>query len=563
MTASSSSRSPACLPTLSLVGPQLRIDDINEAAVDALQLQDADRFSASEWLQVDDNDGDAHAILDRLVQDSKAYRWGQNEPPILKYRVGPSRTTAAAEVLASVCKNQSGDETVYTITLVRPAAPPEPDAVGPGPPRQLATRVPHLDTVAAPSEPAAPIPITSSTTSLTPTAISPSSLNGDASRSASFSSGYSVSSRKATNRPAVGPERRNLPLGPEFTSMLAHATGLVTGKGHSSPRRGEVERGPSPSTIPWTPADGTRTDGSSALEDKLPLSVSVLIGRTQSFDRGIEALSDGTDRAAGKPLPFRIPTRAERDALQASNDGDGDERDAMTQSPSPTAESEEEEEEARRVTAEETKPAPSLDGDAARRQTLTLHKLVDMVETVPTVSLPVYDAHPSEGFRLTCPHPPQILFMADLNGQITWLNKAWYDYTGADPAFNMTFEEWMCESTSFCSGSDRSRLTPTDDSHVPPGRPAGSPPDLPLGDADRQQLSGQVPHQAPRRLPPLAYLPGRSGARLERQHRELDGQRGGRARGHRGEARCAAGQGEDQGRLGRFRWGLLPSFFFP
>lgn len=35
--------------------------------------------------------------------------------------------------------------------------------------------------------------------------------------------------------------------------------------------------------------------------------------------------------------------------------------------------------------------------------------------------------------------------MADLNGQVTWLNKAWYDYTGADPAFNMTFEEWMCE----------------------------------------------------------------------------------------------------------------------
>lgn len=40
------------------------------------------------------------------------------------------------------------------------------------------------------------------------------------------------------------------------------------------------------------------------------------------------------------------------------------------------------------------------------------------------------------------------MFMADLNGQVTWLNKAWYDYTGADPQFNMTFDEWMCESRS-------------------------------------------------------------------------------------------------------------------
>lgn len=36
--------------------------------------------------------------------------------------------------------------------------------------------------------------------------------------------------------------------------------------------------------------------------------------------------------------------------------------------------------------------------------------------------------------------------MADLNGQVVWLNRAWYRYTGADPDYNMTFEAWMCES---------------------------------------------------------------------------------------------------------------------
>lgn len=386
---SSSAKSPAAqLPVLSLAGPHLRLDDINGAAVEALQLQDdADRFSAPEWLHTD-NDDDAHAILDRLVQESNAYKWGQNEPPILKYRgVGP--TSAAAEVLASATKNRSG-ETIYTITLVRPASPPEPDAVGPGPPRRFASRVPHLDSVA--SEPTAPIPISSSAASGVPApAMSPTSLNNfsgsDASRTASFSSGYSMSSRKAANRPAVGPERRNLPLSPEMTSMLAHATSLVTDKSHPSTRRELADPDAAatrPAAAPRSRSDDTTppTNGF-LLEDKLPLAVSVLIGRTQSFDRGIEALSDGTDRGAGKPMPFRTPTRVERAIEDHDADDDAD-RDATMHSPSPPAETEETSKVAEDG-AQDGETAPA-NGEASNRQTLTLNNLTDMVETVPMVS---------------------------------------------------------------------------------------------------------------------------------------------------------------------------------
>ena len=163
------------LPTLSLVGPHLRLGNFNEAAVDALQPKAADDFSATEWLRVGDDEVDAHAILDRLVQDSRAYRWGQNDPPILKYRsVGP--TPAAAEVLVSATRNQS-DETVYTLTLIRPATPPETNAVGPGPPRRFASRVPpQLDTVAAAAAATgatAPISISSSPSGVPPPPISP------------------------------------------------------------------------------------------------------------------------------------------------------------------------------------------------------------------------------------------------------------------------------------------------------------------------------------------------------------------------------------------------------
>ncbi|GAA5883852.1 hypothetical protein JCM3774_005798 [Rhodotorula dairenensis] len=416
---------PAALPTLCLVGSDLRLADPNEAAIDALRL-DADTFSGSKWLQTRGARGadEPHAVLDRLAQDSRAYRWGRDEPPVLRYWSGHAVGAAAAEVLVSRDSTLAG-EPVYTITFLRPiptssSSPPPPvdlEAVGPVPPRRFASRVPHLDPVAASAELAAgPFPSSiPPVNSLPQPAISPSSWNSlcgsDASRSASFSSGYSMSSRRP-NRPAVGPERRKLPLSPEATSMLAHATGFLT---QPTARRESVDGGDS-RPPPWSEMEQC---AQSALEDKLPLSVSVLVGRTTSLDRGIEALSDGTDRSAGKPLPFRVPTRAEQDAQAHPALGEAQNCDELGLST--------QDEIVNGVASPATDFAPSspvasLNGStsAAKRQTLTLHNLVDMVETVP-----------------------MILFMADLNGRVTWLNKAWYDYTGADPAFNMTFEEWM------------------------------------------------------------------------------------------------------------------------
>ncbi|GAA5993530.1 hypothetical protein JCM10908_000635 [Rhodotorula pacifica] len=440
--ASPSSRATAGLPTLSLAGPALRIKDINAAASTALRIgppTQRDEFSGSRWLRPTVSEITAESTLAKLAQDTSTYEWGRDEPPILHYWLG--ETEAAAEVLVSVATPDAAatDDKVYTIVFLRPIPvhappPPELEATHAVPPRRFASRVPQLDTVSAAGSSASSTTSVSPAANGIPVAISPSSLQSlvgsseGTSRSASFSSGHSISSRK-TNRPTVGPERRNLPLSPEATSMLAHATGLVTNnKSNASSRRESIDTPAAESSraSPWaTTAEQVAT---AALEDKLPLSVSVLVGRTKSFDRGIEALSDGTDRGAGKPLPYRVPTRAEQDASPPPR------QDTALRSATPPRESQEVGQEQKTAATEDStmggatppavddtrpaSPAPSL--ESTRRQALTVHNLVDLVETVP-----------------------MILFMADLNGQVTWLNKEWYNYTGADPAFNMSFEEWM------------------------------------------------------------------------------------------------------------------------
>lgn len=406
---------PTALPTLSLVGEELQLHDANDAAVDAFRV-DVGNFSASKWLCV--RGDDPRAVLDRLVRASRAYRWGRQDPPVLRYDLPRSTkptASAAAEVLVSA-RIAADEQTEYTITFLRPisTSPSDLEALGPVPSRHFASRVPHPVFAATPPESASPTPSPIPIAHGPPpvTAISPSSLNSlsesEASRSASFSSGHSVSSRR-NHRPAVGPERRNLPLSPEATSMLAHATGLVT---HPASRRESIDGGHTDSRQPSIDAD---QDSTLALEDKLPLSVSVLVGRTTSLDRGIEALSDGTDRGAGKPLPFRVPTRGERDADADAgaardttpSDGDG------AQTPDAPQVFADDEELTNGATLPATESVPSspaapLNGSvaAAKRHTLTLHNLVDMIETVPMVSawqrsggVPAPGTHPSRPSR--------------------------------------------------------------------------------------------------------------------------------------------------------------------
>lgn len=235
-----------------------------------------------------------------------------------------------------------------------------------------------------------------------------------------------------------------------------------------------------------TTTDSEQHDSSapSASHSKLPRSIAVMMGQHQSFDRGVEILSENTDRSAGRPLPFRTPSSAElqeeirngtppffatADGAEGKSGDDAPQDSEMGNMTPPGT-----------TASGPPSPDDAPPSGAGERRVLSHDQLIDLVESMPAIA-----------------------FLADLNGQVVWLNRAWYDYTGADPAYNMTFEAWMCASSP-----PRLPLKPDPDpfarSDVPSGRPPGSATGLPRRHAERQQLQVQVPHQTPRRCAAVA-----------------------------------------------------------
>lgn len=441
------------LPVVCLRADDLYIDNMTEAARRELAGAALDSPAAT-WLRrsdpLDDTPwraGELFRLLECKAHESSRLAWGRGV--LLHY---DTYTRSTAEVLVSL----ADDRSCFTIVFLRPCFPP-------------AARSPEFVTANLPERSfAARVSAVSGGDSAGLSSL----IQDETSRSASFSSsGHSTSaSTRKSNRPAVGPERRNLPLSPEFTSMLAHATSLVTNKA-------------GPSTTTTTDSEQHDSSVPSASHSKLPRSIEVMMGQHQSFDRGVEILSENTDRSAGRPLPFRTPSSAElqeeirngtppffaaADGAEGKSGDDAPQDSEMGNMTPP------------RSASGPPSPDDAPPSDARERRVLSHDQLIDLVESTPAIA-----------------------FLADLNGQVVWLNRAWYDYTGADPAYNMTFEAWMCAS-SLPRLPSEPYPDPFARSDVPSGRPPGSATGLPRRHAERQQLQVQVPHQTPRRCAAVA-----------------------------------------------------------
>lgn len=360
----------------------LKLKGYNQAAVRDLDLTAGNSpFRAAAWLRrpgprhSEDplEDGEALDVLEGLARESLRCTWGQG----VLLHFWSNAAPASAEVLVSHASRTGTIEIVFLRPLDMPSlASPDP-LESHVPESRFSSRVPPPPLSVDRSAGSAP---SGAQTTAVPKGVPQHVLNGDAksetSRSASWGSGQSTSaSTRRTSRPAVGAERRNLPLSPEFTSMLAHATGRVTDPNSFSPETRQTSPidGRPP---PWARL-AQRDEDTARLEEKLPLSVGVLVGRRESFDRGIEALSDGTDRSAGRPLPFRVPTQDERDAhdLRRADSMDTSATPPLTDTPDIEM-------------ASSSKPPspPPVPPTAARRQALSFGQLADMIETMPVVS---------------------------------------------------------------------------------------------------------------------------------------------------------------------------------
>ncbi|GAA6011242.1 hypothetical protein JCM11491_006771 [Sporobolomyces phaffii] len=208
-------------------------------------------------------------------------------------------------------------------------------------------------------------------------------------RSASFSSA------DKRPRPATGKEREKLPVSPETAFMLSHATARVRTDNilPASPQ-------PTPAALrPLSPINSVSDHSPSLSASNDPPSKTSI---ASSVPPETLVLEEGT-----------YPTHVVKDMHNLFTG-------SLTTTPEPSV--------TKRMTPalpvppEEENGADSADehADRAVRLPLTLDELTDLVEV-----------------------QPQVCFFADAQGQVQWLNDAWYRYTNLDNRYHLPFEQWM------------------------------------------------------------------------------------------------------------------------
>lgn len=212
---------------------------------------------------------------------------------------------------------------------------------------------------------------------------------GGAHATASMRSG-SFSSTDKRSRPLIGKERENLPISAEAAYGLLHATARVSAD---------------------TPA---ATSPPSAASPRLQSPVPTIEGQTY----GNVVPGDASAPTIAAPRGPVDEASARRDQAKGAMQQLWDNSPLYRQEQSPEN--------------KPTEPDKTLVGDAGGEPTAEpgsesviriprdLKDLTDLVET-----------------------QPQITFLADAQGQVEWLNDAWYRYTGLDNRYHPNFERWM------------------------------------------------------------------------------------------------------------------------
>ncbi|GAA5823991.1 hypothetical protein JCM11251_003371 [Rhodosporidiobolus azoricus] len=308
--------------------------------------------------------------------------------------------------------------------------------------------------------------------------------------SGSVASSDSSSSRRPQRIP-TGPDRRNLPVAPEVAQMLSHAINPISQRGSviglssltpvpSSPGsepRGDALSPPMPSSSPRLASTSTLHGASTGSGRSPPSSlrsppaqfdppIAVTRPRSESanarrssFDYRYDALMHKTNLSVGEPGRFYRMAESEDEARGVTPPSPNTlppnaapsvlDSHGETTSPPEMPDEPNVEEAAELPTSDKAlleaspgetelvngtgaagaagaadEPAAGPNGSddlaRARRMPLRFESMKACIETVP-----------------------QIIFIADPDGQVLWLNKSWYTYTGQDPEYSLNEQEWV------------------------------------------------------------------------------------------------------------------------
>ncbi|GAA5876755.1 hypothetical protein JCM16303_006276 [Sporobolomyces ruberrimus] len=207
-------------------------------------------------------------------------------------------------------------------------------------------------------------------------------LDGGGCDSSSTASGRSASFSSADKRlkPMMGKDREKLPLSPETAILLSHATARV---------RADPSKSPHASTA--------------SLVDLSPVD-SVL--STTTFSSKSSKSTGGTSDQDGfgpREVVEEMHSLFQNSRTTTLNHGVTKWSTPANVAP-PVVEEE----------SETPDPAAQL------RLPLSVQELTDLVEV-----------------------SPQILFLTDADGQVQWLNDAWYRYVNLDNRYHLPFDKWM------------------------------------------------------------------------------------------------------------------------
>ncbi|GAA5920152.1 hypothetical protein JCM1841_004467 [Sporobolomyces salmonicolor] len=434
--------------------------------------------------------------LSRLGKQSEQLEWG--ESVILEYCVREQHVSGAverrqAEAIVSQGHAHSTPTSTsqalatYSIVFLRPvsvtpltasALSSTISALSP-----IGTSISTLSTVAS-----APVstPSNSSSDSSSPyisSSFYPAFVSLSTGGSSHESSG-SVASRpsaprKRASRPATGDARAKLPLPPDVTQMLAYATSAVTDKSPSRPVRPLPSSSSSSSFFPSFAAFEASLPPTQSFSSTIPPETGTGLTVSTAGSPARSPLNDPSAPSATANTAHRMPYDPYFDAFSREvNDSVGpahfrlDERGGVDQNepfiPAP---------EAPHVPAESAPlPFPRTEEEAAAHRFATAAVLAGVAKsegassartasTASTASDAMLDV--TEGVKAAAGKAaeelrkgdvrtplslsqltnlvetlPQIAFIAGRDGQIIWLNSAWYRYTGLDPAYNLSYEKW-------------------------------------------------------------------------------------------------------------------------
>lgn len=363
-----------------------------------------------------DRAGAARQNLDDLARRSKGLRWGQGvEVDYLVHHHDGGMDLRRAVVRVAVsgpCSSSPSSippsdggnpvtfpttpyDKVYSILFLRPVDLPRPVPISPS----LAG--------ALPSSPPPPFPAGSDSVP------SPPPLD----RSCSSSEYLSDSHPRTKRRIVTGKDRVHLPFTPDVRNALAHATTRIVETSPSASAAATRAASTSASEMASLDlsdaASATSTTSSTRARGRLPSVLQEAAARNASLDESLLRLSSRVDSHAGALPHFRLPINHE--------DGSGKVLSPARERPDPLADS---------SPAAEESPASSPDPaveealkhrERDARPPLTITTLTNLIETMPIMA-----------------------FLADSTGQVVWLSRAWYRYTGQDERYNPSFEEWMC-----------------------------------------------------------------------------------------------------------------------